>query len=1817
MIKNKKQFLNESNKVNCHPGGFSDGNFQITKECHPEERSELRFLPVIDDSQERWSDSEHTRLVDESHAGRFRMTKNTEGRGEAKEFTLNILPLPLGEGWGEGKHWQKTLQTATLSLALSFFIAAPVCAADTPPVPTLDRVKAENKNFINSSHPTYTLTELTADETATEGSITVKIGDKTYYYTPNEGDNTNTLQLLSATGNAALVETTQDDALYIADGKYYKYEAEKLPDSAYTLTETTVSDPENLPDNVITLYDKTEVIKYYDPTTGEEVAEADRQEGVEYKEVTTIETTPKYYTVSLKQTEYGDKNAASAKPVYFKWIDVDGKKSLTQIGATENDHDIEYYMQTEYGDSSGDETLTYGWEESADGELEFKLNPATPVGQQIFYKYSELSFNEIKTETKDLGTTTNPSGTEDSPTQIIGGAAVNNPSGSNVSIDNILYKDNVITANVTKTSGTSYTYANIQGGAVYNKGTISKITGAFINNELNVTSDNTTTEDLYSYANGGAIANLGQIGDGTDGSVAIDADFIGNHVVNTATGSYNNIYAQGGAIYNYANSSSATATIGSITGDFIGNYAAGKYANGGAIYNYNGTIGDVTGDFIGNYASSAAAAASSGYGGAIYNYNGTIGDVRGDFIGNYASAYRSANGGAIYNYNGTIGDVTGDFIGNYASDEYTFGGAIYNYANSTSTATIGSITGDFIGNYASGSSRASGGAIYNNAGTIKSITGDFIGNYASSSSGIYAYASGGAVYNTYGTIASITGDFIGNYASSSSSSSSASGGAIYNYGSIESITGDFIGNYASSTASSAYGGAIYNSRGTIGDITGDFIGNYASAYRSANGGAIYNDASGTNAVATIGSITGDFIGNYAASSASYSAQGGAIYNYGYDGGTATIGSITGDFIGNYASASSSGSYAYTDGGAIYNGDGTIGSITGDFIGNYTSSSSSSYAEGGAIYNSGSNASIGNITGNFIDNYASSTNSGAEGGAIHNNAGTIKSITGDFIGNYASGEYAYGGAIYNYAISSGATATIGSITGDFIGNYAVSSDDVAYGGAIYNYGGNRGKARIGSITGDFIGNYTSSSSGYGGAIYNYAAGSRNTATIDSITGDFIGNYVEAEYTGTSSTSNNRALGGAIYNCISSSSGKATIGLTNNNFLNNYAKVTTAAGNAYAKGGAIFTNYDLTLNADNGTSLISGNYTETNGIKDQNAIYVANLANSSGTIQRNTTFTLNAVNNGKIQIDDKIAGGSYYESSSKFWETSDHAYTLALTGDSTGTISLYNDVKNANVTSNNVTVDFANGETRDYDFVSMTAGENTNLNLDVDFTNKTADTITTQNNSTGTLIINAINTLGTTDGAVTVQIIKNTDPSSSLQLALGDNITEVTEEFVFDKNYVEHKDKFIQEGGLSLATTDTTNDSITVIQEKIYDTLQLINSYQTDEERTFQFADSSKYTLSEDLNPTTAGVLNINGVSASAPSTLDANTHTLFNLQNETTLNIKNTTIENAKDFAIKAEHENAVVNLTNVSVKGTTTDTPDINKAAIQSKVDLNITADAGKSEFSGNTAAIYLDNADKTVSMNSVNSGEIVLEDVVDGQAGYSVEFKGDNKSKITVNNNINNANISLDSTNLYVGKENVFDNSVSLSLNSGTMYLNNNVIGTMHVPTLNLNGNTDLYVDVDLANEQMDRVTADTYNVADDAILNIKDLNLISTTEKENVKILFADEPLANNVAYSGDSPVSYKGINVIYSPIYKYTVNYGVDENDKQGYFFFNKATAGIGDGSGSDIGGGAAGNISDSFNPSILAPAVATQAGAYTTRIQRSFKPSTTPSSMLIRL
>ena len=473
----------------------------------------------------------------------------------------------------------------------------------------------------------------------------------------------------------------------------------------------------------------------------------------------------------------------------------------------------------------------------------------------------------------------------------------------------------------------------------------------------------------------------------------------------------------------------------------------------------------------------------------------------------------------LYQNNSSKGilEVKSSKISSYHAAIY--GGAIYN------NGELSEVIADFIGNSVSltfqGSSYVSGfgGAIFN-GGTIGNITGDFVGN----SVAISDYSYGGAIYNS-NTIDNITGDFIGNYINAQTFS--GYGAAIYNSAeatnataTIGNITGDFIGNYINARTFSGYGAAIYNG-GAISDITGNFIGNSVS---SGLGGAIYNKG-------TIDDITGAFINNSLVSGGS----GGAIYN------TGTIGDITGKFISN----SCSGSGYVTDGGVIYNA-GTIGDITGDFINN-----SVSWGSGGAIYND--EGTIGDITGDFIGNSISDHGSG---GAIYNDRGIIGNIKGNFIGNSSGAIYNYQGSIIgditgDFIDNSGGaicnSGTIGDITGNFIGNSS---------GAIYNYQG----SIIGDITGNFINNSGTMISNWGifgnvtgDFINNSGTMVSNSGTIGNVTGYFIGNSVPV-----SESSSYSVYGGAIYN-------KGTIGDITVDFIGNSVSVSNS-NSVY--GGVIF-------------------------------------------------------------------------------------------------------------------------------------------------------------------------------------------------------------------------------------------------------------------------------------------------------------------------------------------------------------------------------------------------------------------------------------------------------------------------------------------------------------------------------------------------------------------------------------------------------------------------------------------------------------------------
>ncbi len=322
---------------------------------------------------------------------------------------------------------------------------------------------------------------------------------------------------------------------------------------------------------------------------------------------------------------------------------------------------------------------------------------------------------------------------------------------------------------------------------------------------------------------------------------------------------------------------------------------------------------------------------------------------------------------------------------------------------------------------------------------------------------------------------------------------------------------------------------------------------------------------------------------------------------------------------------------------------------------YTASTSAGNAQGGAIFILGKIDNITNST--FQNNHAEAKNGYTTGGAISNQAanGNIKLIDNTkFINNSlkSGAGFAYGGALASMkqidmitdsvfsqnkaettaaqiasggAIYTTGNGKIGTIQNtEFSDNSVVSGKD-AYGGAItaitsINKISNSSFSRN-SIKG--VGN------AYGGAIYNNS-NNANLVLIDST--QFDSNKAVSD--------TKAAAGGAIANF-------AAIGkIRNVSFTNNKIQ-----GATVAYGGAIYTNKDLTFEADNYTSEFFGNTVQTgNNIARANAIYAA----------AGTTLTFNTRQNGRFNFDDSLEGAGY---------------TMKMTGDGSGRIDFNHQVAGA--------------------------------------------------------------------------------------------------------------------------------------------------------------------------------------------------------------------------------------------------------------------------------------------------------------------------------------------------------------------------------------------------------------------------------------------------------------------------------------------------------------------------------------------------------------
>ena len=282
-----------------------------------------------------------------------------------------------------------------------------------------------------------------------------------------------------------------------------------------------------------------------------------------------------------------------------------------------------------------------------------------------------------------------------------------------------------------------------------------------------------------------------------------------------------------------------------------------------------------------------------------------------------------------------------------------------------------------------------------------------------------------------------------------------------------------------------------------------------------------------------------------------------------------------------------------------------------------------------------------------------------------------------------------------------------------------------------------------------------------------------------------------------------------------------------------------------------------------------------------------------------------------------------------------------------------------------------------------------------------------------------------------------------------------------------------------------------------------------------------------------------------------------------------------------------------------------------------------------------------SVTLNSINNGKIIFNDKITGETTKTpinkyyekwdssawkyipqyvdddyndtdtptevsvtpeLKITGDSSSIVQLNNNIENLDISLSGTNLHLGaRDNVLDGN-NIDLQSGTLSMVNNQVGVASLNNVTLSGNTNFVADVDLANAEMDRISATNYGTHN-GNLNVVGMNLLSDATKDVTEIYFAQRGLKDNVvngmSANGGYNLPSSAQTTFYTPIYKYNAIY--DNRDDAGYFVFAKGDKILTPTPGGGTTVTPTGNPSDAFNPAVLSSSVASQAGANATMNQ----------------
>ncbi len=1131
--------------------------------------------------------------------------------------------------------------------------------------------------------------------------------------------------------------------------------------------------------------------------------------------------------------------------------------------------------------------------------------------------------------------------------------------------------------------------------------------------------------------------------------------------------------------------------------------------SGGVIYIQSAKSKGVITDLIDNQITSAG----NVLGGLIYNRRTLtpVGELNlnGDVNKNQITAKVNVSGGVLNNENSSIQSIDWNEVKNNtitATNNSVTGGFIQNKLGKIDNLHIGS----FSDNTINSNLKVDGGILYNESGTVngKLEIGQIVGNTIKAKTDI-----NGLITNVTGNIDSIS---IGSVSGNNFEMNFLRGGVINLDGAnVKDITigeinnNNIIGNENSTSTGfvlylkeSSKDSKISSNIGnlTVGQIQGNTINatNITSLlFRSAL--VPVEDAI---VISKNGNITVDDISNnnLVAIDCDDNARGGIIYNFLYGGvktknTTVSLGDI------NLKQVSNNRLESYISPRTIEE----------------TRAQGDRHASGAIIANSiqscQGSAIIKSINGEYVGNslFSNSRVVDASGGVISN------SINGQ--GN------AFVGIGYTLDENNNRVPVEDAILGTYKNNYVQSVVLVANGGVIANYvesSKNNDIAQIGNIKAYFSGNYVMSNknSAYGGVISNFYMKSDSyykNAIIDSINSTFENNYAKTK----STDSTKGAYGGAIANI-------AIIKAINNSvFKNNYA---ISYGGSNASGGAIYTMQDLTINANNsGLTEFTGNYVSTDGgaTKNYEAINVAAAGK---------TLTLNATTNGTILLNDYINGVS--------------GYNVLLTGDSTGTIKLFDkaDIKGgANVSvGENVLIDTADGVIQNFsEFNSLNSSASAKYNIDLDLSkasgdkldyaigDKIADGFTTQASSNGSITLDSLNFVDTSfddilNKDLKIQIIKNNDNTDNLQLALSDklipltsSVGKITQIVTTKTNHltpiVNYKDIFGDitttkdiYGILGLNKTTTANDSlnlkVTQIDTNTVATISdalvaLTNTELKDADgnildKTFNLFDEdllgnktpAKYKISDNLGTT---YKNLNIIGASKTSSLGEHTLSELDLNGKTPFVVNSGSTLNISDIKLKG-------NETVITNNGGSLNFA--NKNNIDGKITGTTATNTGVLGINANNLDVALTNdgilnlgmGSVTKEITGTGTTNILgnVKNNVSISQGVNVSSTGNLTVGANIGNLVNNGIVNSNTTNL----TGTINNSGILNL-SGT--LNKTISGN---GTTKIVGDSFTMLDgasikggLDINNQTLNIYATNTDNMFNNVKINSGTINLIN----------------------------------------------------------------------------------------------------------------------------